>query len=300
MRRPALLGLLAVAAAAAPAKGCSERGCSDQVQGVVMLQTTAQMGRRHTKRERTQNTGGDGALQQTVASQGQAAGRACTDDEGHPLIVGSCFTTYYTLALGLLALLSLSLAGYVVAQRRSAQRTEAKLRAYRSKLRSDKRTPKEHGRLSRDCEDIMKGAKGPWPGSIADRAFTQDAHGSTTIMLKPDARIDFQEPNFGSYPHARLAHAAQAQKVFGDIADFLAQCPSLCVLVEGHTPSAGNSPLTFESLEYAHELAFNRAELVRADLAARGVGEERLGAIGIPGKLGDDESKIVFRVVDVN
>merc|ERR1719311_282054 len=146
-----------------------------------MLQTTADLARKQMLKRLEQAPGyafatGGAVLTQTATSD-QGAAAVATDTEGRPMIVGSCFTTSYGLVVVLLVLAAIVMLTYIEAQRRAKFRTEAKLRACRSKIWNDSKTSEEHRQLGKAARSwsTLPMVPGPNPSLTASLRRTPRA-----------------------------------------------------------------------------------------------------------------------------
>jgi len=113
----------------------------------------------------------------------------------------------------------------------------------------------------------------------------------TDAQIKLKEAIDFKPVHHGKKPVASYKDEDKTIGVLGDVADILQIYSSATVVIEGHTATP---PEKMDS--WAHELANNRAEKVKASVVQHGIDVKRLSSKGLPGNLGDNTPDVKLKI----
>jgi flagellar motor protein MotB len=113
----------------------------------------------------------------------------------------------------------------------------------------------------------------------------------TDAQIKLKEAIDFKPVHHGKKPVASYKDEDKTIGVLGDVADILQIYSSATVVIEGHTATP---PEKMDS--WAHELAINRAEKVKASVVQHGIDVKRLSSKGLPGNLGDNTPDVKLKI----
>lgn len=227
-----------------------------------------------------------GDLPKSNGGHGASLGQIGQAGQGQEEFIGSCFTTYYgaTLICAIIVLLILLIDDILRRKQITAQ--GHRIRALRLKLRADKNILKaDEKELKLLCDKLRGDQQRDYEAIINGGRVEFDFN---TKYLKIKKSIDFLDDT------DQFSNPLQARSILADVADLLRILRSTCLLIEGHT----NTPLD-ELDEFAHELAFARAEAVKFTLVGYGIDELRLDAIGLPGALGKNEHRVEMRIVRV-
>lgn len=216
------------------------------------------------------------------------AGAAC---EHAPIYIGTCFSTTYGVITVLLLLLVVLLVVDAIMNRKTIQRQASKIRALRCNLHAQKQLIKADEKELRNMVAALEGQHKDRYQDIINRGWVQLDLGSKQLILKRG--IEFTDMRRGA-GRTTFCEPTEAHIVLNDVADMLRIFHSAVVLIEGHTAT----PLD-QLDDFAHEVAFSRAELVKLELMSLGIEEYRLDAIGLPGDLGRNENKVVLNFIGI-
>lgn len=230
------------------------------------------------------------------ASLGQVgkdgAAQATSDEQKAPIHVGNCFFTTYGATMVVLLLLVVLLMVNAVRTRQVMGRNHSKLRALRCQLHHNKGLIKAEEKEIRGMVSALQGGERDSYQEIINRGYVQIDLTTQQLVLKKGIAFEDNMEHWNSM--TKFASPAETSLVLHDVADLLAIFHSAVVLIEGHT-----STKLEDVDDFAHELAYMRAELVKIELASRGIEEYRLDAIGLPGPLGSNEDKVVLKMIGI-
>merc|ERR1712242_690403 len=109
--------------------------------------------------------------------------------------------------------------------------------------------------------------------------------------VKLKETIHFRPVHHGDSPTAEFKDQAKVLDILGDVATIMKLYSSAVLLIEGHTATP---PERMD--QWAHDLASNRAEKVKAALESLGLDSGRLRSVGLPGNLGSGKIDTVLKI----
>jgi len=116
--------------------------------------------------------------------------------------------------------------------------------------------------------------------------------GDHAALLKLNETIDFKPVRHGDDPVAEFKETEKVLEILGDVASIMKVYSKANLLIEGHTATP---PGRMD--QWAHDLAANRAEKVKATIASLGPDPDRLQSVGLPGNLGNGKVDTVLKIV---
>jgi len=117
------------------------------------------------------------------------------------------------------------------------------------------------------------------------------AESGAVASVKLNETIQFKGVHHGDQPIAEFKDKSKALEILGDVATIMKLYNTAILLVEGHTATP---PERMD--QWAHDLAGNRAEKVKAALEDLGVDSTRLRSVGLPGNLGSGKVDTVLKI----
>jgi len=230
-------------------------------------------------------------------SANRQAGLYEVDAGGKWIYVGSCWTSQYGALMFIVLIIMLAIVVDDIRNSRRANHAEAKVRGLQAKLAADKAIIKADEKdLKSLITQLRNDEKRLYEDIVGRGLVNLDVTGRSFTLKK---NIDFVTPSHDEPPTAQFANEFEARLTLVDVAQLLRIFDTAVVLVEGHTASPLSNPL--EGIdEWAHQLAYNRAEMVKLELVAFGVDEMRLEALGLPGRIGMDSHGVQLNIIRVS
>merc|ERR1719232_977076 len=122
---------------------------------------------------------------------------------------------------------------------------------------------------------------------VMNKDKKSDSDEAAKIVLTE--HIEFKPVHHGDSPAAQFKHTDKAKKIISDVAGVMKAFEKATMIIEGHTATAPD-----KMDQWAHDLANNRAEKVKAALVDLGIEPGRLQSLGLPGNKGSGKVDTVF------
>jgi len=124
---------------------------------------------------------------------------------------------------------------------------------------------------------------------VMNKDKKSDSDEAAKIVLTE--HIEFKPVHHGDNPAAHFKQADKAKKIITDVAGVMKTFEKATMIIEGHTATAPD-----KMDQWAHDLANNRAEKVKAALVDLGIEPARLQSLGLPGNKGSGKVDTVFKI----
>lgn len=214
----------------------------------------------------------------------------------HQSTVSACLSSSFGALVAVLLVVAILLFLYLLRQLQKKAVLQTKVRANLAKLHAERRLLAEENEKLQTMQALEQEEK-VLIKAIHDRGNVFFNEGRREFLLQKEIAFMSESKGKGEKSRAhdiRFADPVLAKAILSDLVELLRIFKSFVVLIEGHTQGV----TLVELGDYEHDVADERANLVKSILVQLGIPEFRLTTLGLPGFLGNGKDDIVLKLIN--